>query len=103
MAGVVLILALGAGIYANIKLGGNYDTDQAGKMAAMKEVEEKIGQFDSEALKEACSIPVYELKDGEHTFTCKVTEDTLKGGKKLRKSKTKKSKKSFRKSRKMRK
>jgi len=103
MASVVLILALGAGIYANITLGGNFDTDQAGKNAANELVEAKIEQFSSEALREACSIPVYELKDGEHTFTCNVTEETLKGGKKLRKSKTRKSKKSYRKSRKLRK
>lgn len=93
MAAVVLLITVATGIYATINLGSAETKDIANNL-----VQDKVGQFYDKDLKDACLNSVYDFKDGEHTFSCSLTN--TKGGKKSRKSK--KSRKN-RKSRKLRK
>jgi hypothetical protein len=93
MAAVVLLITVASGIYATIKLG-----TADSKYVANNLLETKVDQFYDEDLKNACKNAEYDLKNGEHTFTCSLTN--TKGGKKSRKSR--KSRKN-RKSRKLRK
>ena len=93
MAAVVLLITVATGIYATINLGTADTKDIANNL-----LQDKVGQFYDEDLKDACLNSVYDFEDDKHTFSCSLTDK--KGGKKSRKSK--KSRKN-RKSRKLRK
>jgi len=90
MSAVVLLITVATGIYATINLG----TAET-KFIAKDLVEDKVGQFYDKDLQDACLNPVYDFKDGEHTFSCSLTN--TKGGRKSRKSrKSRKNRKSRR-------
>ena len=88
MAAVVLLITVASGIYATINLG-----TAESKYGANDLLETKVGQFYDEDLKDACKNAEYDLKNGEHTFTCSLSK---KGGKKSRKTrKSRKNRKSM--------
>ena len=93
MAAVVLLITVATGIYATINLGTADTKDIANNL-----LQDKVGQFYDEDLKDACLNSVYDFEDDKNTFSCSLNDK--KGGKKSRKSK--KSRKN-RKSRKLRK
>ena len=87
MANVVLLITLAAGLIANSQLGTADD-----KASALSLLRDKVGQIYDEDIKNVCSRPVYEFKDGEHIFSCNLSD--MNGGRKSRR--TKKSRKTRR-------
>ncbi len=87
MANVVLLITLAAGLIANSQLGTAED-----KASALSLLRDKVGQIYDEDIKNVCSRPVYEFKDGEHIFSCNLSD--MNGGRKSRR--TKKSRKTRR-------
>ena len=76
---VLLITAIGGGIYANMELG-NADT----KYDAYDILKSKVGQLFDEKLKNSCSNAVYHYEDNKHIFSCPLVKN---GGRKSRKNK----------------
>ena len=87
MANVVLLITLAAGLIANSQLGTADD-----KASALSVLRDKVGQIYDEDIKNVCSRPVYEFKDGEHIFSCNLSD--MNGGRKSRR--TRKSRKTRR-------
>ena len=87
MANVVLLITLAAGLIANSQLGTAED-----KASALSLLRDKVGQIYDEDIKNVCSRPVYEFKDGEHIFSCNLSD--MNGGRKSRR--TRKSRKTRR-------
>jgi hypothetical protein len=87
MANVVLLITLAAGLIANSQLGTADD-----KASALSLLRDKVGQIYDEDIKNVCSRPVYEFKDGEHIFSCNLSD--MNGGRKSRR--TRKSRKTRR-------
>jgi hypothetical protein len=77
MANVVLLITLAAGLIANSQLGTADD-----KASALSLLRDKVGQIYDEDIKNVCSRPVYEFKDGEHIFSCNLSD--MNGGRKSR-------------------
>ena len=77
MANVVLLITLAAGLIANSQLGTAED-----KASALSLLRDKVGQIYDEDIKNVCSRPVYEFKDGEHIFSCNLSD--MNGGRKSR-------------------
>ena len=77
MANVVLLITLAAGLIANSQLGTAED-----KASALSLLRDKVGQIYDEDIKNVCSRPVYEFKDGEHIFSCNISD--MNGGRKSR-------------------
>ncbi len=93
MAAVILLITVASGIYATINLGTAESKYEANGL-----LHEKVRQFYDADLKDACENAEYDLKNGEHTFSCSLTNKN--GGKKSRKSKKSKKNKKSRKLRK---
>jgi hypothetical protein len=89
MAAVVLLITVASGIYATINLG-----TAESKYGANNLLETKVDQFYDEDVKDACKNAEYDLKNGEHTFTCSLRK---KGGKKSRKTRRNRKSRRFRK------
>ena len=87
MANVVLLITLAAGLIANSQLGTADD-----KASALSLLRDKVGQIYDEDIKNVCSRPVSEFKDGEHIFSCNLSD--MNGGRKSRR--TRKSRKTRR-------
>ena len=79
MANVVLLITLAAGLIANSQLGTADD-----KASALSLLRDKVGQIYDEDIKNVCSRPVYEFKDGEHIFSCNLSD--MNGGRKSRRT-----------------
>ncbi len=79
MANVVLLITLAAGLIANSQLGTAED-----KASALSLLRDKVGQIYDEDIKNVCSRPVYEFKDGEHIFSCNLSD--MNGGRKSRRT-----------------
>ena len=77
MANVVLLITLAAGLIANSQLGTAED-----KASALSLLRDKVGQIYDEDIKNVCSRPVYEFKDGKHIFSCNLSD--MNGGRKSR-------------------
>jgi hypothetical protein len=77
MANVVLLITLAAGLIANSQLGTAED-----KASALSLLRDKVGQIYDEDIKNVCSRPVYEFKDGEHIFSCNLSD--MNGGRNSR-------------------